>query len=113
MPNDFDRVDIDIDPAVAAELSQWDRVASDLHAMWKEKIAKIQQLNNPSTWGADTPGLAFQASYYQGGSLFQMIINGGQIIADVVAEPARIRKAVANSLTTDHDQGLMMNNLQA
>ncbi|MER5318140.1 hypothetical protein [Streptosporangium roseum] len=110
MPNDPDH--IDIDPAVAAELNRWDRMASDVHAMWKEKVAKIQQLNNASTWGADTAGLAFQASYYQGGSLLQMITNGGQIIADVAAEPVRVREAVANSLTTDHDQGLMMDKLQ-
>ncbi|WP_031157902.1 hypothetical protein [Streptosporangium roseum] len=110
MPKDSDH--IDIDPAVAVELSQWDRVASDVHTMWTEQIAKIQQLNNPSTWGADTPGLTFQASYYQGGTLFQMITNGGQIIADAAAEPARIRKAIANSLATDHAQGLMMDNLQ-
>ncbi|MFI7051876.1 hypothetical protein ACWDOR_01660 [Streptosporangium canum] len=111
MPNNSDH--IDIDPAVAAELSRWDRVASDVRTMWQTQIAKIQQLNNPSTWGADTPGLAFQTSYYQGGALFQMITNGGQIIADVAAEPARIRKAIANSLATDHAQGQMMDNLQA
>ncbi|MER5422351.1 hypothetical protein [Streptosporangium roseum] len=110
MPNNSDH--LAIDPLITVELNRWDRVASDVHAMWMQKIAKIQQLNTSSTWGADTAGLAFQASYYQGGSLFQMIKNGGQIIADIAAEPARIRKAVANSLTTDHDQRLMMDNLQ-
>ncbi|OUC96015.1 hypothetical protein [Streptosporangium minutum] len=110
MPNDSDH--IDIDPVVSVELNRWDRVASDVHAMWKERMAKIKQLNDSSTWGADTPGLAFQASYYQGGTLLQMITNGGQIIADVAAEPARIREAITNSLGTDHDQSLMMDNLQ-
>ncbi|WP_433247195.1 hypothetical protein ACQPYK_46600 [Streptosporangium sp. CA-135522] len=111
MPNDFTHVGID--PTVYVELAQWDRVASDVSTMWKEMVAKIQRLNDSSTWGRDTAGRAFQASYYQGGSLHQMITNGGQIIAEAAAEPARIRKAVDNSLATDHDQGRMMGDLQA
>lgn len=110
MPNDSDH--IDIDPLVSVELNRWDRVASDVRTVWQERIAKIKQLNDSSTWGADTPGLAFQASYYQGGTLFQVITNGGQIIADVAAEPTRIREAITNSLGTDQAQGQVMDKLQ-
>jgi hypothetical protein len=62
--------EIYLDPqTVANGVADWDVAAGSLRAAWTEKLAAINALNTESTWGPDSPGQQFKATYEQSGAL--------------------------------------------
>jgi hypothetical protein len=83
-------------------LAAWDAMASDLHSLWAQATATVRALNHEAPWGSGSEGASFCAAYMANGGPEQLCFEGTRLVDEIVKVGPTMRKAVQNTVSTDH-----------
>jgi hypothetical protein len=89
-------------PTVGNGIASWDAMASDLHGLWTQATAAVRALNDQAPWGDGSEGASFRAAYMAGGGPERLCYEGTLLVDEIVKVGPTVRKAVQNTITTDH-----------
>jgi hypothetical protein len=106
---------VQIDHAVVGNgLASWDAMASELQGLWEKATATVRALNDEAPWGTGGEGASFCAAYMANGGPEQLCVEGTRLVDEIVKVGPTVRKAVNNTISTDHAMAQdMQNNLLA
>ncbi|MET8862316.1 hypothetical protein ABZW11_05090 [Nonomuraea sp. NPDC004580] len=86
---------------ISTGISQFELMASDLDTAYRSDETELRGLLAAKIWGTGAAGTAFIRALEANGGLDLWLHDTGALVQDINKMPAKLRKAVGNSLSTD------------
>ncbi|MEV4802557.1 hypothetical protein AB0K18_21290 [Nonomuraea sp. NPDC049421] len=90
---------------ISTGISQFAFMAGDLDTAYRSDETELRGLLAAQIWGTGVAGTAFIRALEAGGGLDLWLDDTSALVQDINKMPAKLRKVVGNSLSTDAELG--------